>query len=148
MDLFKDITILSLEQATVLPYLTYRLAQDGMQVIRLEHPIYGDPNRMIGENVLGEERMNAYFLCINAGKKALTLNLADPEGQKIFHSLIKELNVDIFATNQLPKNYQKLGIDYDTLKALKSDIIWLVSPVLARTAMRLPMIPYSRPDPV
>ena len=125
MDLFKDITILSLEQATVLPYLTYRLAQDGMQVIRLEHPIYGDPNRMIGENVLGEERMNAYFLCINAGKKALTLNLADPEGQKIFHSLIKELNVDIFATNQLPKNYQKLGIDYDTLKALKSDIIWL-----------------------
>ena len=125
MDLFKDITILSLEQATVLPYLTYRLAQDGMQVIRLEHPIYGDPNRMIGENVLGEERMNAYFLCINAGKKALTLNLADPEGQKIFHSLIKELKVDIFATNQLPKNYQKLGIDYDTLKTLKSDIIWL-----------------------
>ena len=125
MDLFKDITILALEQATVLPYLTYRLAQDGMQVIRLEHPIYGDPNRMIGENVLGEERMNAYFLCINAGKKALTLNLADPEGQKIFHSLIKELNVDIFATNQLPKNYQKLGIDYDTLKTLKSDIIWL-----------------------
>ena len=125
MDLFKNITILALEQATVLPYLTYRLAQDGMQVIRLEHPIYGDPNRMIGENVLGEGRMNAYFLCINAGKKALTLNLADPEGQKIFHSLIKELNVDIFATNQLPKNYQKLGIDYDTLKALKSDIIWL-----------------------
>lgn len=125
MDLFKNITILSLEQATVLPYLTYRLAHDGMQVIRLEHPIYGDPNRMIGENVLGEERMNAYFLCINAGKKALTLNLADPEGQKIFHSLIKELKVDIFATNQLPKNYQKLGIDYDTLKALKPDIIWL-----------------------
>jgi len=125
MDLFKDITILSLEQATVLPYLTYRLVQDGMQVIRLEHPVYGDPNRMIGENVLGEERMNAYFLCINAGKKALTLNLADQEGQKIFHSLIKELNVDVFSTNQLPKNYQKLGIDYDTLKALKSDIIWL-----------------------
>ena len=125
MDLFRNITILSLEQATVLPYLTYRLAHDGMQVIRLEHPVYGDPNRMIGENVLGEKRMNAYFLCINAGKKALTLNLADPEGQKIFHNLIKELNVDIFATNQLPRNYQKLGIDYETLKDLKPDIIWL-----------------------
>ncbi|MFH1629175.1 MAG: CoA transferase [Pseudomonadota bacterium] len=125
MDLFKNITILSLEQATVLPYLTYRLAHDGMQVIRLEHPVYGDPNRMIGENVLGEERMNAYFLCINAGKKALTLNLADPEGQEVFHTLIKELKVDIFATNQLPKNYQKLGIDYETLKGLKPDIIWL-----------------------
>jgi formyl-CoA transferase len=125
MDFFKNITVLSLEQATVLPYLTYRLAQDGMRVIRLEHPVYGDPNRMIGDNVLGEERMNAYYLCINSGKEALTLNFGDPEGQKIFHSLIKELNVDIFATNQLPRNYEKLGISYEKLKALKPDIIWL-----------------------
>ncbi len=113
MALFSKLTVLSLEQATVLPYLTFRLAQDGMQVIRLEHPVYGDPNRMIGDNVLSEERMNAYFLCINAGKK------------KIFHALIRELKVDIFATNQLPKNYKKLGIDYDTLKSLRPDIIWL-----------------------
>lgn len=125
MDFLKDLTVISLEQATVLPYLTYRLAQDGMNVIRLEHPVYGDPNRFIGENVLNEKRMNSYYLCINAGKKALTLNLAEDEGQKIFHSLIKELEVDIFATNQLPKNYQKLGIDYDSLKSLKPDIIWL-----------------------
>ncbi len=125
MDFLKDLTVISLEQATVLPYLTYRLAQDGMNVIRLEHPVYGDPNRLIGENVLNEKRMNSYYLCINAGKKALTLNLAEDEGQKIFHSLIKELEVDIFATNQLPKNYQKLGIDYDSLKSLKPDIIWL-----------------------
>jgi crotonobetainyl-CoA:carnitine CoA-transferase CaiB-like acyl-CoA transferase len=125
MDVFKNITILSLEQATVLPYLTFRLAQDGMRVYRLEHPVYGDPNRLIGDNVLNEDRMNAYFLCINAGKKALSLDLADPEGQKIFHGLIKRLKVDIFATNQLPRNYKKLGIDYETLKALKPDIIWL-----------------------
>ena len=125
MNLFESLTVLSLEQATVLPYLTYRLAHDGIQVIRIEHPVYGDPNRMVGENVLGEERMNTYFLCINAGKKALTLNLADSEGQKIFQSLIQKLQVDIFATNQLPKNYKKLGIDYESLKAIKSDIIWL-----------------------
>jgi formyl-CoA transferase len=125
MELFKDLTVLSLEQATVLPYLTFRLAQDGMNVIRLEHPVYGDPNRMIGDNVLSEERMNAYYLCINAGKKALTLNLAEEEGQKIFYQLIAELKVDIFATNQLPRNYKKLGISYDALKAIKPDIIWL-----------------------
>jgi crotonobetainyl-CoA:carnitine CoA-transferase CaiB-like acyl-CoA transferase len=125
MELFNDLTVLSLEQATVLPYLTYRLAQDGIEVIRLEHPVYGDPNRLIGDNVLGEERMNSYFLCINAGKKALTLNLGEPEGQKIFRALIAELDVDIFATNQLPKNYKKLGVDYETLRSLKPDIIWL-----------------------
>ncbi len=125
MDLLKNLTVLSLEQATVLPYLTYRLAHDGVQVIRLEHPVYGDPNRHIGENVLNEDQMNSYFLCINAGKKALTLNLAEPEGQKIFHRLIGELKIDVFTTNQLPKNYKKLGIDYETLKALKPNIIWL-----------------------
>jgi formyl-CoA transferase len=125
MDIFKDLTVVSLEQATVLPYLTYRLAHDGMNIIRLEHPVYGDPNRFIGENVLNEKRMNSYFLCINAGKKALTLNLADDAGQKIFRSLIQELNVDIFATNQLPKNYEKLGIDYESMRSLKADIIWL-----------------------
>jgi crotonobetainyl-CoA:carnitine CoA-transferase CaiB-like acyl-CoA transferase len=40
-------------------------------------------------------------------------------------SLIQKLKVDIFATNQLPRNYKKLGIDYESLKALKPDIIWL-----------------------
>ena len=125
MKALQDITILSLEQATVVPYLTYRLAMDGMNVIRLEHPVYGDPNRLIGENVLNEERMNAYFLCINAGKKALTLNLAEPDGHELLGRLIKKLDVDVFLTNQLPRNYPKLGIDYDTLKSFKADIIWL-----------------------
>jgi len=125
MELFEDMTILSLEQATTLPYLTYRLAQDGMNVIRVEHPVYGDPNRMIGENILKEERMNSYYLCINAGKKAITLNLAEDKGGDIFKELILKLKVDIFATNQLPRNYTKLGVDYDTLKEIKSDIIWL-----------------------
>jgi crotonobetainyl-CoA:carnitine CoA-transferase CaiB-like acyl-CoA transferase len=69
--------------------------------------------------------MNAYFLCINAGKKALTLNLAEAEGQKIFHELIARLPVDVFATNQLPRNYPKLGIDYESLKKVKPDLIWL-----------------------
>ncbi len=125
MTLFEKVKVLSLEQATVVPYLTYRLAMDGIEVFRLEHPVYGDPNRMIGENVLAEERMNAYYLCINAGKRALTLNLAVPEGRDLLCKLIRDLDVDIFTTNQLPKNYKKLGIDYQILKEVKPDIIWL-----------------------
>ncbi|VEN73627.1 CMP-binding protein [Candidatus Desulfarcum epimagneticum] len=125
MSIFKNINVLSLEQAMVAPHLTYRLAMDGMNVIRMEHPVYGDPNRMIGDNVLDEERMNTYYLCFNAGKEAITLNLAEPEGNEIFRRLITDMGVDIFVTNQLPKNYEKLGIDYAFLKSLKSDIIWL-----------------------
>jgi formyl-CoA transferase len=122
---FKNITMLSLEQATVLPYLSYRLAMDGVRVIKLEHPVFGDPNRMIGENKLGEERMNTYFMAINAGKKDVTLNLGSPEGREILKDLIIKLDVDIFATNQLPRNYEKLGIDYEILKSIKPDIIWV-----------------------
>jgi len=69
--------------------------------------------------------MFSYYLSINAGKKALTLDLGVPEGQKILKELIQKLKVDIFATNQLPRNYAKLGIEYEMLKKMKEDIIWL-----------------------
>ncbi len=125
VNVFKNITVLSLEQATVLPYLTLRLAEDGANVIRMEHPVYGDPNRRVGDNVLNEDRMFSYYLSINAGKKGLTLDLAAQEGQEILKKLILKLKVDIFATNQLPRNYPKLGIEYEMLKKIKEDIIWL-----------------------
>ncbi len=124
-EIFKNITVLSLEQATVLPYLTYRLSLDGAKVIRMEHPVYGDPNRRVGENRLNEDRMYTYFLAINCNKQAITLDLGAPEGHEIFRKLLVELNVDIFATNQLPRNYKKLGVDYETVKAIKKDIIWV-----------------------
>lgn len=123
--MFRNLTVLTLEQATVVPYLTYRLAHDGMEVIRMENPGMPDPNRFIGENRLGEKGMNTYFLSINAGKKAITLNLASPKGQELLRELLVKLDVDIFITNQLPKNYQKLGVAYEILSAAKKDLIWL-----------------------
>ncbi len=123
--LFKNITVLSLEQATVLPFLTLRLAEEGANVIRMEHPIYGDPNRRVGDDVLKEDRMFSYYLSINSGKKALTLDIGTPEGQEILKKLILKLKADIFSTNQLPRNYAKLGIEYEMLKKIKEDIIWL-----------------------
>lgn len=125
MDLFSSVTILSSEQATTLPYLTYRLAQDGVEVIRLENPQVGDPNRLVGEPLPGEERMNWYYLCINAGKKAISLNIGHPKGQEILAELIVKLNVDIFATNQMPTTYDKLGISPERLRTIKPDLIWV-----------------------
>lgn len=125
-DIFRGLTVLSLEQATVLPYLTFRLAQDGVRIIRLEHPKYCDPNRLIGGPFLpGEDKMCSYFFAINCGKEAVTLNLKDPRAQELLRRMLVELDVDVFATNQLPKNYGPLGIDYDTLAAVKPDLIWV-----------------------
>lgn len=125
MNPLEDLTVLSLEQATVLPYFTYRLVHDGARVIRLEHPVFGDPNRQVGEPLPGEERMNTYFLCINAGKEAVTLNLANAQGREILDRMLVELKVDVFATNQLPHSYEKLGIAPERLRAIKPELIWL-----------------------
>ena len=125
-DPLSGLTVLSLEQATVLPYLTFRLAQDGARIIRLEHPIHCDPNRMIGHPFrAGEEKMSSYFFAFNAGKQALTINLKDARAQELLRRLLVELDVDVFATNQLPRNYAALGVDYDTLRAVKPDLIWV-----------------------
>jgi len=123
--LLSNLTLLSLEQATTLPFLTQRLARDGMRVIRVEPPGRGDPNRYVGRNLLGEDGMASYFLPNNCGKQAITLNLADAEGRAILHALMTRLPVDIFATNNRPSSYAKLGIDYETLKAIRPDLVWL-----------------------
>jgi len=122
---FSHLTIISLEQAIVVPYFTYKMVHEGARVIRIEHPTITDPNRQVGEQVLAEEGMNSYFLTINAGKQAITLNLKEKRGQQLLQELIVGLNADIFVTNQLPKNYAKLGIDYETLSGCKSDLIWI-----------------------
>ncbi|MDO8366664.1 MAG: CoA transferase [Saprospiraceae bacterium] len=122
-------TILSFEQALTLPYATERFAQMGWRVIRIEsageagqsHP--GDPNRYIGEDT-GVEDLHAYFIAPNLGKEAITLNLKYKNGQNALKRIIQALKVDVFMCNTLPKRYQQLGIDYDTLKEANPQLIW------------------------
>ncbi|UCG70357.1 MAG: CoA transferase [Thermoplasmata archaeon] len=123
-ELLGNLTVLCVEQAVSLPYCTWRLAVDGVNVIRVESQI-GDPNRRVGKKILDEELMNSYFLSVNAGKKSITLNLKSDMGKEILWKLVEKLDVDIFATNQLPHNYGKLGIGYEQLKAIKKDMIWV-----------------------
>lgn len=125
MPLLSNITVLSLEQATTLPFLTQRLARDGARVIRVEPPGRGDPNRYVGRKFLDEDGLASYFLPNNCGKQAITLNLAEAEGRAMLHSLISNLPVDIFATNNRVSSYAKLGVDYETLKAIRPNLIWL-----------------------
>ena len=119
------VTVLSLEQAMTLPFLTYRLACDGARVIRVENPRRPDPNRFVGKDVLGESDMRSYFLPNNCGKEAITLDLGQPEGRAVLDALIVRLRVDVFACNQRPRSYAHLGIEPERLRALKPDLITL-----------------------
>jgi crotonobetainyl-CoA:carnitine CoA-transferase CaiB-like acyl-CoA transferase len=123
--LLTGVTVLSLEQATTLPFLTYRLACDGARVIRVENAERPDPNRFVGRDVLGEPAMRSYFLPNNCGKEAITLNLGDPDGQALLRELIVKLRVDVFASNQRSRSYARLGIEPERLRAVKNDLIWL-----------------------
>ena len=122
-------TILSLEQALTLPYATQRFAQLGWRVIRIESPPDkrtgrgGDPNRYIGEDT-GADDLHAYYIAPNIGKEAITLNLKKKEGQDLLKKIIQKLPVDVFLCNTLPKRYQQLGIDYETLKEANPNLIW------------------------
>jgi len=121
----EGLTVLSLEQATTLPFLTYRLACDGARVIRVEQRERPDPNRFVGRDLLGEPEMRAYFLPNNCGKEAITLDLKEAEGRALLRELVARLPVDVFATNQRPRSYARLGIDADTLRAARPELIWL-----------------------
>lgn len=121
-------TVLSLEQALSLPYATWRFAHLGWRVIRIEatptgQADPGDPNRYIGSQVAGSDR-RSYFLASNVGKESLVLNLKQASGRKILHRLLAELPVDVFCCNTLPSRYCDLGIDYETLRAIRPELIW------------------------
>jgi crotonobetainyl-CoA:carnitine CoA-transferase CaiB-like acyl-CoA transferase len=61
----------------------------------------------------------------NCGKEAITLNLGHPEGRALLRELIVKLRVDVFACNQRPRSYARLGIEPRALCAVKPDLIWL-----------------------
>jgi len=117
-----------MEQALSMTYATMRFAQLGWRVIRLEATptgkgLPGDPNRYIGEVVADDDR-RSYFIAPNVGKEAIALNLKEADGRTVLKRIIRELNVDIFCCNTLPSRYEAFGIDYETLKTVRPDIIW------------------------
>ncbi len=125
----KPRTVLSMEQALSLTYATQRFVQLGWRVIRLEatpsgaNTRPGDPNRYVGAMVADEGR-RSYFVAPNVGKEAIAINLKDPQGREAIKTIVRELGVDVFCCNTLPGRYEALGIDYDTLRSVKPDIIW------------------------
>jgi crotonobetainyl-CoA:carnitine CoA-transferase CaiB-like acyl-CoA transferase len=121
-------TVVSLEQALSLSYATMRFVQLGWRVIRLEATpagpgLPGDPNRYIGQTVVDDDR-RTYFVAPNVGKEAIALNLKEPRGRELLKTLIRALDVEVFCCNTLPARYEALGIDYDTLRSARGDLIW------------------------
>jgi len=101
------------------PFCTMLLGDMGAEVIKIEEPKGGDPNRSSGPFIQGE---GAYFLYANRNKKSLTLNLREEEGRKILLPLVKK--ADIFVENFRPQVKKRLNIDYPALKEINPQLIY------------------------
>jgi crotonobetainyl-CoA:carnitine CoA-transferase CaiB-like acyl-CoA transferase len=83
----------------------------GAEVVKIESPS-GDPSRFGGD---------LFFLAGNRAKRSLAINLRDPIGHSVFTDLVRK--ADIVVHNMRPSKAQNLGVDYQSVRALKPDIV-------------------------
>ena len=91
------------------------LADLGADVIKIE-PADGDPWLMLAGGFMG----------VNRGKRGIVIDLRKPEACPIAHKLIS--TCQMLVENSRPGIMKKLGMDYDTIKKIKPDIIYVSSP--------------------
>jgi len=70
----------------------------------------------------------------NPNKMSVTIDLTLPQGKDIVQKLVAIS--DIFVANRTPQVLQKLGMDYETLKAFKPDLIYLMMPTMGAGGKR------------
>ncbi|MEP1472631.1 MAG: CoA transferase [Halieaceae bacterium] len=117
----QGIRVLAIEQFGAGPYGSMYLADLGAEVIKIEsRATGGDPARQTGAVLLADDD-SAYFQAFNLNKKSVTLNLKSEEGKALFHELVK--TADVVWNNLRGSQPAKLGLDYDSLKGVKEDII-------------------------
>lgn len=120
------IRILDLSRVLAGPWATQILADLGAEVIKIEKPGEGDDTRGWGppfvQNPDGSRGDAAYFLSANRGKWSVAIDMAKPEGQTLIRDLAAKS--DIVMENFKVGGLKKYGLDYDSLRAIKSDLIY------------------------
>ncbi|MCG8490187.1 MAG: CoA transferase [Sneathiellales bacterium] len=115
----EDVRVIDLTNMLMGPYCTQILGDLGADVIKVEAP-GGDPVRYIGANRnLG---MGAIFLNCNRSKRSLVLDLKTTEGHDALLRLLKD--ADILVYNRRPQVMERLGLSYETVKAINPGIIY------------------------
>lgn len=104
----KRFKVLDLTRVRAGPTCVRQLADWGANVIKIEAPV--DP---AGGDSMGGPRHGSDFQNLHRNKRALSLNLKDPEGLAIFKKLAAE--ADVIVENYRPDVKTRLGIDYETL---------------------------------
>jgi crotonobetainyl-CoA:carnitine CoA-transferase CaiB-like acyl-CoA transferase len=103
------IRVLSMEQAAALPFATRHLADLGADVIRVQSHRRPAPD--------------SYDIELTRSKRQLAIDLAAPGGPEVFRRVATAC--DVVCHNFTPQVVRKFGIDYDSLRTLRPDLIYL-----------------------
>ena len=104
------------------PYCAMLMADMGADVIRVERREGGE-DRYVGP--VTESGEGGLFLNMNRNKRGITLDPANPLSEEIIRRLIRSADIAIV---NLPLDVMKrLKLDYDSLRAIKEDIILVMA---------------------
>ena len=120
----KGIRVLEVAQFTFVPAAGAILADWGADVIKIEHPQRGDTQR--GFVNLGGIKVNPnrspFMEHPNRGKRSVGVDISKPEGMAVIYELAK--TADVFLTNYLPAQRQKMKFDVEHIRAVNPKIIY------------------------
>lgn len=110
------IRVLDLTRVRSGPTAVRQLGDWGADVIKIEQPA-----SLEADGALGAGRNTADWQNLQRNRRSLTLNLKDPKGLEIFLKLVA--TSDVVVENFRPDVKERLGIDYESLKAINPKII-------------------------
>ncbi|RKP47065.1 CaiB/BaiF CoA transferase family protein [Pararobbsia silviterrae] len=104
------------------PFAAQRLGDLGADVIKIE-PISGEWQRHKPAGNAKGKRINVSFLSLNRNKRSLAIDLKSAQGKAILLDLVR--SSDVFLQNYRPGVAARLGVDYETLKAINPKLIYV-----------------------
>lgn len=119
--MLEGIRVVDMSTAIFGPYCTQILADMGADVIKVEHGV-GDSTRNIG-NVAKTPGMGGLHMTINRGKRSVVWDLHSEAGRDAMHSLL--MSSDIFIHNVRADGIARLGLDYESVRKLCPEIIYI-----------------------
>jgi crotonobetainyl-CoA:carnitine CoA-transferase CaiB-like acyl-CoA transferase len=120
----EGVRVIEVAAWTFVPAAGAVLADWGADVIKIEHPVGGDPQRgLAAGGIVPDSNVNFMIEIPNRGKRSVGLDLATEAGRNLLYRLAAD--ADVFLTNFLPGARRRLQIDVEHLRAANPDIIYV-----------------------
>ncbi|QLL09108.1 CaiB/BaiF CoA transferase family protein [Mycobacterium vicinigordonae] len=123
-DILSGIRVVELASWTFVPSAGAVLADWGADVIKIEHPETGDPQRgLISSGVVASGGgVNHFIEQPNRGKRSIGIDTSGPDGLELLMRLIE--TADVFLTNLLPDSRRRMGVDVEQVRTRNPRIIY------------------------